>query len=493
MIPLLSWTLAALAVAAPRPTDARVSMETSEGRQWWTVRADDAGLRNVLEQIARKSGRYLEGYESLGSSALVTVELVQRPLDQVLEYVLGSVGLSFELRRDTLIVLPADVEDLGREEILDQVSFSWLRAMTRFPGHHAAPAARLAQGELAEMRGNLGAARNHYQTLVEDYPDAEEVAEATMRTGRILQELGIWSQAAAQYRTLANLDRAAEYHAAARLELARCTVQLDDPQSALHMLEALDLAYPSADSTERTARQLVRAEALNARERYMEALRLLDRADPDLDPMVRQDALRIRAIALEGVGLPGEAGRAWLLYSEAAQRGERRDALEHAARLALQADDEMGALFVCRRAKEEGHGERFQRYELEARRRLGFDEVEETLQERRGEQIDQAEAWLAAEEIGRAAEILQPLYLGRAALGPVDATRVCVAWAACIESRQGVEEALQVLAEVRDSFETLELRSRIDVGAARLLEKNGLFDRAVDAYSGIYGAEGASR
>ena len=485
----LSGHPSAAAPAAANP-EARVFMETSEGRQWWSVRAEDSGLLGVLEQIARKSGRYLEGYEAIGSSAIVTVELVHRPLDQVLEYMLGSVGLSFELRRDTLIILSADVERMDRDELLDQVAFSWLRATTRFPGHPAAPGARLAQGELSELRGNLGAARNHYQTLVEDYPDSPEVAEATMRTGRILKELGFWSQAAVQYRTLANLDEASEYHAAARLELARCTIQLGDPQSALHMLEALELAYPSSERTEETARLLVRAEALNARERYMEALRHLDRADSDLDPLVRQDALRIRAVALEGVGLPGESGRAWLLYSEEAQRTERAKALEHAARLALEADDEMGTLFVCRRAKEEGLGARFQRYELEARRRLGFDEVEHALQERHSQQIEQAEAWIGAGEIGRAAEILQPLYLGRTTLDPVDATRVCVGWAACVEERQGIEEALQLLAEVRDSFETIELRSRIDVGAAKLLEKNDMFDRAVDAYSGAYGAEG---
>lgn len=479
--------LLVLAAAIPQGRVA-VDVELSDGREWFSVSARSTSLETVLWEIAHESGRRVEGLDASQVTALVTVDLVRRPLDQTLEYVLGSVGLRAEVRATAIVVIDDEDDPPTPSERLDEAALAWLKVTTRFPGHEAAPGARLAQGEVAELQGNLAAARTHYQTLVEDYPDSSEVATAMMRTGRILQRLGHWAQASVQYRALVGLEKGAEYHPAARLELARCAIELGDPQSALHMLSALDSHYPAATRTERTSRLLARAEALNARGRHMEALRSVENASTELDPTTHHDALRIRAIALEGVGLPGDAGSAWLLYAENAHGSQKAHAYERAARLALEADDEMGTLFACRQAANDGFADVVQRYKVEARRRLGFEEGAPAAAEpvSRSERIALAEEHLASDEIAQAGEILQPLFLARNALDEDDRARVCAGWAACVESRNGLDEALRLLAEERATLTDADARARLDVGAARLLEKNELFDRAIDAYRGSY-------
>jgi len=490
MTPLALLVAAALQGSPDYGSDAfapiTVSVETIDGAEWWSVRAQNANLERVLTDIARKSGRHVEGVPPPERSALVTVSLVRRPLEQVLEYMLGSVGLRADVRRDALTVLPDVSASDDRDDLLDHAAAAWLRATTRYPDHALAPSARIAMGEIAEHRGNLGTARDYYLSVIDRYPLSSSVPEAYMRSGRILKRMGQWAEASVQFRELTARTDASAYQPAAVLELARCTIELGNPESARYVLNTLDTKFPTTDRTERTERMLVRAEALNALDRHMEALRALDQADLDLDPLAMRQSLRIRAMALEGIGLPAESGRAWLLYSREADDSERGHALQEAARLSLVADDEIGAIFVCREAESLGLQDGLQEYWREARRRLGFD-VDE-VQENGGvaEQLSTAEHHLASERFEEAAELLEPLYLGRAALSEHDAARALVGWAACVEARTGLEEALRLLREARSTFESVEERNRIDVGAARLLERNAMFDRAIEAYRGSY-------
>ena len=474
--------LAAPSVPAGAP-EISVTAEQIEGQQWWTVRAREASLEKVLREIGTRSGRAVEGLATLERPALVTVELTRRPLEQVLDYVLGSVGLRFELRRGTITVVAGEA---SRDELLDLASASWLRARTRFPDAPEAPSARLAEAELAERRGNLGAARDHYQSLVESYPLAREVTEAYFRSGRILERLGRWSDASLQFRTLANHPEASAWQSAARLELARCTVELGDPQSALHILTALESAHPSADETERSARILVEAHALNARGRFMEALRALDAVGTRLDPLAEREALRVRAVALEGIGLPGEAGRAWLLYAHEALLPERAAAYEHAARLALVADDELGALFVCEEAARAGLDGELGRYRREARQRLGFDAPAAAGPRSTSERLAHAEELVDGEDFAGALPELEALFAARGALDDPDAARVAVSLARCLERSESLDAALATLAAARADLASLQARARLDVAAAKLLESHELFERAIDAYRGEY-------
>jgi tetratricopeptide (TPR) repeat protein len=475
-----------LSLAAPQegnllePQEIRVVPR--EGRDWFTVRAQNASALSVLREVTRLSGHELNGLDLLDRPALLTVDLSDRPIEHVLEYALGSLGLRYELDRRSITVLEG--EPRSSEEHLDLATASWIRVANRFPDHPAAADARFAQAQLAELRGLDGAARSLYLTLVEDYPNAALTGEAYMRAGRISARLGQWSDASRIYRTLADLDVASEYHAAARLEWARTMVAQGDPRSAMYMLSALDANYPTFDRTELTARRLVKARALNSRELYMEALEELDLADPDFDSLGALEALQIRAVALEGIGLPGEAARAWLLYADEATGRERVFAFGQAARLSLEAEDELAVLFVVRQAEEAGVEVGLEGFERTARARLGF--VVDTETKTIVDRLDQAEEWLDAEDFERAAEPLESLFLARGALDDATAARVCVAWARCLDGTTGLGPAIQALTSVRADFEDLEHRRLIDTGAARLFEAHNRFDDAIEAYQGRY-------
>jgi len=482
-----------LPLLAPGPQDnsalylrPEVTMERIDGRPWFTVHAQDATAEQILAEIARLSGRELEGFEALSRSSLVTVDLERRPIEVVLEYTLGSIGLGYELRRDRIKVTAAGFEIASTEESLQRASFAWVRAASRFPDHPEAAGARLAQGEIAELRGLLGPARDHYLTLIERYPKSPFTAEAYMRAGRVSAQLGDWAGASRNFRALANMATAPDYHAAARLEWAKAQIRLGDPEAALHMLSALEINYPPVDATERTARLLVRAGALNARGLHMEALQTIDGADGELDPTGSWEALEIRALALDGIGLPGEAARAWLLYAEGASGVEQANAFDHAARLSLEAGDELATLFVVRRAELLDADDGLARYATEARERLGFTTIIPSNAQAVLARLEQAELLLDGDEPGRACSTFEALYLGRGALDEVTKARVCIGWARCVATQQGLEAAIRTLSEIRATLQSFEARRRLDLGTARLLEAHGFDERAIDAYEGRY-------
>lgn len=461
----------------------RPSVKTmvSDGRTWFSVRSQNSSALSLLEDLAAAANRDLQGVDVLPEGALLTVDLDRRPLDQVLEYALGSLGLRAELSRDsiTLSEMPTDPQ-----AELELAAAAWARATRRFPDDPSAPQARLAQGELAERKGLLVAARDNYLSLIEDYPLSPLVGEAYMRAGRLSTSLGQWGEASRLFRTLANSQVAREYLVAARREWARCMVAQGDAQAALYMLNALDTQYPASDATDQTARRLVKASALNATGRYMEALQEIDLADRDFDEYGAWEALQIRAVALEGVGLPGEAARAWLLYAKDAAGPDKAFAYGEAARLALASNDEVAVLFVVRQADQDGVHTGLENYEAEARRHLGLD-VDATAASPE-EKLDRAEEELADGDTEAAAKLVQPLYLARGALDEATSARVCIAWARTIDAEGDLDTALAVLSQARPEFTEQEAIHALDVAAARLLESRGRFDDAVEAYQGRY-------
>jgi hypothetical protein len=463
-----------------------VSCTLEEGVLWWTVRAKQIPLDRFLGAIASKGGYTVEGLGQIATMPLITLDLRLRRLEQVLEYALGSVGLRHDLRRDT-ISLVADGEEPDADLLLNLASVAWLNATSRFPDNPSAPIARLAQGEIAEMRRNPGAALNHYLTLIESYPRSDSVVEAHMRCGRILQRMKRWSEASEQYKNIARIEEATAYQPLARLEVARCSVNLGDPQSAIYILGALESSYPTNDPIETAGRVLVHSQALNAQGRHMEALRDLDAAGPRLDSIANAEAARVRAISLEGLKLYGDASQAWLIHSRSASPAEQEEALREAARLALLAKDELAVLFICKEAAKIPPVRSFEEFEREARRRLGFEAEAEPRDSTVSDRITLAEEWLERGDLQRAAEVFESLFLARGALATEEETaRVSVGWAKCVEQREDLERALQILAESRGGLETLPARGILDIAAASLLEKHELFDRAIEAYRGAY-------
>jgi len=478
VIPLLFWLASASQDLSDSP---EVEVEALEGRSWFTVHAQNASAERVLLELARASGRELELHVPL-DSALLTIDLVRRPLEQVVEYALGSVGMHHEMRQDTIVVHPGTAQDV--EGAFDLASAAWSRAALRFPDDPQAPVARLSQGEIAEWHGDLELARDRYLSLPRDYPKASEVAEATLRAGRISERLGQWGEASRLFRTLANLESAQEYQAIARLEWARAMIAQGESQAALQMLGVLDASHPAANPMEATARRLVRARALETRGFHMEALRELDLAEHDLDPLGRWESLEIRASALTGAGLHAEAGRAWLLYAQEARGTDRAFAYRQAAERALEAGDDLAVMFVAREATERSVEVDLSDLVRSARAGLGFADVDpgESLAER----IAAAEAALEEGALDRAEPAWEALFLARGALDEETSARIGVGWTRCVAARRGLGPAIALLVEERGNLHSAEARRIVDLGAAALFEEHGRFEDAIDAYEGRY-------
>jgi hypothetical protein len=489
----LALVLAALAArpgASPtsvrQADDARlVSVARQDGRDGplWSVLCADAPLEEVLRAIARKSGLALEGLSVVPVGATATVELQRRPLDQVLDFVLGSHGLGHALEGGTLVISPAAPDETA---LLARAEVAW-RVVEAEGDPRAAGRARLAQGNLAEVRGDLEAAYRVYAALAESEHGADS-AEATFRAGLVLERLGHRAEAAQHFRVLSGREGAEAWHARARLELARVSIDLGDAQSALHLLNFLDANYPAADASERAERRLVRAQAHVALEAWIPALRAIEEGSVAAARSSGSRTLRIRATALEGLGFEAEAGRAWLLCArDAALAEEREHAFRRAAELALAAGDELAALFVCREAAKAGAHDALAALEATARARLGLDEehVPATLADR----LALAESLLAraeADAFERAAALLEGLYLARGALPAAERARAVAAWSTVLADRTGLDSALATLARERAELADPTALRTLDLAAAGLLEAAERFEEAAQAYRGVY-------
>lgn len=470
-----------------------VKLERRDGIELWTVRARDASVRALLERVAELSQRGLEATSAIERAPLVTIALELRPLDQVLEFALGSAGLLVEVSETSIHVRA----DRGADETPDQraglAAAAWERAAGRHPRHPIAASARLAQGELLELRGRSDAARQRYLELVESAPSAPATSEAYLRAGRIAAARGDWREASEHFRALANLPGADEYRAVARVELARSTLRLGDAKSALHILDMLDASHPCWERTELSARALVRIDALLAERRFQEALLELETRAPDFDPLAAGEVPGLRARALEGAGLSDEAARAWLLVAReelgpAHTATSRVGAFQAAARLAEESGDPLGVLYACRAAQNAGFGACVAEPERRARLALGVVDPPADTTPRAELRLAQAERWLERHELERASSELEVLYQEREhlELPALGRARLALAWTRCLAASEGIESAARSARLEREHLETNEGRVHLDRGLARLFEEHALFERAADAYQGDY-------
>lgn len=467
---------------------ALVKLERKDGLELWTVRARESSVRALLERVAELAQCEIDATSALDRAPLVTVALDRRPLGEMLEFALGSAGLLVEVRDATIHVRA----DRGADETPDQraglAAAAWARAAARHPRHPVAASARLAQGELEELRGRSDAARQRYLELLEHAPVAPATSEAYLRAGRIAVQRGDWSEASEHFRALANLAGAEEYRAVARVELARATLELGDAEGALHILDALDVSHPCWERTELTGRALVRIEALLSMRRYQDALLELEVHAADLDPLGARAAPGLRARALEGAGLLDEAGRAWLQVARNEPGPARTAAFRSAARLAEQGGDPLAVLFACREAESAGYGACVAEYERRARSAVGVVEPLPDATPRAEVRLEQAEGWLEKREFERAASEFARLWQEREglALDALQRARLTLGQVRALAATSDLELALRTARLERERIQPGAPRAQLDRGIARLFEEHGLFERAADAYQGDY-------
>ncbi len=462
-----------------------VSVSGPRGREVVTVVGSSVPLDRLLERVAAAVDRELEGLASTMRPDLLTVELRERPLVDVLEICLGAVGLRAEVSPYSIRIRSASMEASSQPRIREAALAQYARGLNAFGDHPDAPGARLSQAEIEESQGNDGAAVEHYHALIETYRTSEAVHVARWRMALALQRMGLWSEASAQLRGLANHVGAELLHAAARREMARCALELGNPVLAQNMLEALDRSHPSTDREERAERALLVARSRLAQEEPILALQAVEGAAArGFSPKQEMDAMRLRAMAFEKLGLKKEAARAWLILGAHGPVEARPMALERSVRLSLEAEDVLAALFTSAQGKMTAEVEVFEEVALEARRRLGLaldlQKLDPVLR------LELAAEYLREGRLEEATPVLAALHSLRADLSRADFLRLAKLRAEHAFALAGLDSALDVLRDARWEIEERDDRQPLDVAAAGLLERARRYDRAFLAYEGIY-------
>lgn len=473
------------ALALPQARDAQrfhVDVTDDDGELVCTLQADNAPLHDVLLELSERAQVSLDGFDTSWRKTLISADLRKRPLRQVLTFVLGSVGLSGELRQGALHLREGLEASDEREVLYDAALASYLRVLRDFPEHALAAQAERSQAWIEVERGRLAAARAHYESLIEQHGSSELVPEALYECALLLMRDEAWQEASNRLSDLLRLEKETEYEFKARLELAWCVAELGEFERALYMIDALDAVEPPTTDAEELRRGLVRVRTMAGLGQGKAALELLDDLDARLvDGESRGTSLELRAIACRAAGRIADAARAWVSYSELVDGPRRAHALSNAAQLALEADDEIGAMFIAQLAKDSGVD--LTATVREARTRLSLDQLELTATTL-AQRVARAERLLAGGLAGEALEVLQPLQAQVAGLDEDSRVRFSLAYGRALEREVGVDAALEHFRDALPHIESPDARVRIYLLAAELLEAQGRLDDAIEAYRG---------
>ncbi|MDZ4774721.1 MAG: tetratricopeptide repeat protein [Planctomycetota bacterium] len=473
-----------LAVSAMCATPAFTEVEVVEkdGEIVCTVHARHVPIDELMRQIGRESGRTIEGLAELREYPEVEIDLVERPIDLVVERVCGAAGLRAQVKSKSITVKSDLDGSATTDELIDMADVMFVRALRHFPEAPQAAEAEFLLGDIQERRKNQGAARTHYDTLIRAFPESPFYIEALMRTGTILSRLGSWRDAATYWSRVANHPPPNSYAVFARVELARSLAMSGDGRQALTMIDALDQTAPPVNLAERADRMYVRAAALVAAGNGKEGLETLEEAmKAGLDQSVTVDAARLRADALDHADRPTEASRAWLAFARTCEDDRKKDAYVRAAQSAEKAGDLLGILFIERTAVGSGAEARIRPIADAARTTLGLEEHdEESLIER----LSRAETQCDESAFTLAASLIENVWRDRARLGESDLVRAALVRSRCVEAADGIAPAIEVLKNALPEIKRPEGRRRIYLLAGELYEKRSQWDLAAQAYGG---------
>lgn len=471
-----------------------VFVENVSGDILCSVRARKASVHDLVAEIATQTGRDLSGFDLAASGHDATVRLDSRPVGQALHYILGSVGYRAEITSRSIIVrseLPPFPET---DQLLDAADLSYQRALSYHPTSDNGDQAELALARIQDRLGNASLSRSHYEVLIDNYPASDHTQIALYEAGNLLKRERNWEASAVKFRSLIELEaenisfqgvlESHPYAIEARLSLARCSAQLGNYEHAIYGLNDLENLSPAENDHERGRRHYVRARALIGKTDYVDALRLLNREDTRTtagDHPGERVELIAEALALSG--RQADASLAWLEYSQQATGVAQAEALVKAAELALSGGDNLGALMICRQAKDQGHEMAVAALENQARAELDFVERDlihvgfDQRLERGEEFVSQGQMHAAYIELNRLEDQTETLSSSILA-------RFALAYAQSLEAEVGIDETVRFLRKVLPLQPDIEERRAIYRLAAQLFEKNELFDRAIDALGG---------
>lgn len=367
--------------AAPQLGGVPLQLQAQETEAGWliTCEARNANLSDLCLRIAELTGQEVDGLsDAPGTQALVSVDLRERPLGDVLERVLGSVGLRHEMQPGGFRILEASTSGLSAEHLRTRALAHYLAASREYPSHPLSARARLAQAEIEQERGNDDNAREHYRQLAKSFPNSPLAPLAELRSGHLLADAGFWQDARESYLRVLNRQTAEELHPEAHLGVARCHMELGDPAMCIASLAVLDRSHPSNEHEIRGERLLLAAQAHQRLDESLIALRQLDELQElSVSRELRIEGLRIAALALEQLGQLDTAAMAWGVVGREGRPEVQVEAFERAAVLSAELQDHLGVLFVAQEASSIGLGEALESHRLRGRLELGLDDPAE--------------------------------------------------------------------------------------------------------------------
>jgi len=277
------------------PRDARVLVRSDadrHGRAVYTIEADSATLKEVLDHIAAAAGRELILDKDLSFralSGLVTVALDAATLREALDLLLGRFDLDCTLGDAGIVVTPPGKGTFrtAEERLRDAAERAYQMALVKFPDSDRAPHAHLTLGQHLHARQLYPQAIEQLERLLKDYPDCEQAAAAIHTMAQSYAALGDGERSVAAYRLLASAHRRSALADDALLALANGRVAAGQPAEAIPLLEEIVERYPDGDA------------CLEAQVRLGECL---------LEARRHDDALA-RFGQLLGAGLPGPQQR----------------------------------------------------------------------------------------------------------------------------------------------------------------------------------------
>ncbi|MFT5048644.1 MAG: tetratricopeptide (TPR) repeat protein [Chlamydiales bacterium] len=487
--------LATLLLILAPATQGRVTAGTDSGRfevtisespdgPLLTVHADNAPIGRVVRNVARQLKLQVEGLEDVATTETVQLYFEQRPFSEAIHWILGAAGLRGQLTSDTIRIFDDTPPFPTPEDLFDLAEVTWLRALRRSPSRPEGIRAEMALAEIQESRGALAAAVNHYEYLIERHPESEFTAEAMLLSGIHLGELGEWDAAARRFQQLTRISQPHPYHALARLELARALCYSNQPSNALYTVEALEQYYPTRSDQDKRARLVLRARAQALLGNAIDALRSLDlAAQYSVEDQPGIEVLEIRALALERASRSSEASVAWLQLAERTSGATQREALQSAARAALDSGDELGVLFIEAWASDLESDASIDAYAIEARLRIGL-ETDSIIHLNDTQRLSHAKQLLKTGHGAQAIRGLQLLYKQRDKLKEPFLLELGLTYANALNSESLTDMAIDILREVAPHLSQRDDRRRLYLLASTIYEAHGQLQEALDALEG---------
>jgi len=464
-----------------------IELKRIDGVNHCTLIFEDMSLRAVLNEITSQLGIELEGFNGVERNVLVTADLRERSLRESLEYLLGSVGLRYTLRTTALTVLENDDSEVPRAQLLQLASAAYFRAQKRFPGHELAPQARLNQGRIERERKNWVGALEHYQEVRENYATSNKIPEAIYFAGLMHLMLSEWSEASLTFRELINMQDEDEFRVEGMKGFTRSLIELRDEDTALHTLDIINKSYPATNSIDRRERLFLRADALAGVDDYINCLRILEKLQSSALSVVELLKVHeLRARSFEGLDMPSEAGRSWLLFAQGAVGDEKQAALITASRLALDAGDELAVLFIGSTVETEELREAIAPFMREANVRMGLSNLGSLDSLNAEERITLAERHIGVQRYDDAELALSDVLTEREELPNNLRYRFSLAWTSVLENSGTYREAIEFLSSERPFIDKLDDRRQLDIRAADIYERNGFPEKGIAAFGGNY-------